>query len=77
MTPSPEEFLRLSRLLNEMSFPNKLSYHVVRYKFFYDNSTKGHDCKYCRATYQLSLQGDELDKLGKLDELKGVIHGSH
>lgn len=63
MKPSPEEFLALSRKLNDINFPNKLSYHVVRYKFLYDNSTKGHACKYCRATYNLSLQNDELKQL--------------
>jgi hypothetical protein len=58
-----DEFLALSRYLNSFNFDNKMSYHIIRYKFFFDSSSKGHLCHYCKLTKSLSYRENELEKL--------------
>lgn len=61
-------FLENSRKLARFAEKDKnlFNYHIVRYKFFYDNSTLRHKCKYCIMTYKLSMEENELDKLREL-----------
>lgn len=61
-------FLENSRRLAELAKIDKnlFNYHITRYKFFYDNSTLKHKCKYCIMTHTLSMREKEIEKLMEL-----------
>lgn len=57
------ELLRLSRDLRKVI---GVGYHIVRYSYFYDASSKGHECRYCKLTKQMIKEEKEelLKQLG-------------
>lgn len=67
-----EQFLSISRKLRAhlKEKPEIVNLHIFRYSYFYDNSTLKHDCKYCRISYNLSLQANEVDLLRGKYEIK-------
>lgn len=59
----PDLFLRISLLLNELPDGTKYMFHMTRYKFFYENSRRGHDCIYCVRTREMFWKEKEKEAL--------------
>ncbi len=58
------KFLQLSRALQALPLGDqKYNFHAVRYKFFYDNSPRKHNCTYARLTRQCFLRDGEKERL--------------
>lgn len=78
-----DEFLLISRELNKLQFTDKMNYHIVRYKFFYDNSARKHNCTYAKMTYIKFWEENEREKLIEiliklnLDQLANSIKELH
>lgn len=49
--------------MNKLPGTEKLSFHLTRYKYFYENSTQKHNCTYAKKTKELFLREKELDKV--------------
>lgn len=56
-----ENFLKLSYLLHDLPLKNKLNLHIIRYKYFYKNSLKGHNCTYAKMTRNAFLKENEKE----------------
>jgi hypothetical protein len=64
MAVDERKFLALSRALNDLPLGDqKFSFHAVRYKFFYDNSPRKHNCTYARLTRQYFENEKEIEVL--------------
>lgn len=63
MAVDPTKFLELSRALNTLPLEDKYTYHACRYKFFYDNSPRRHNCTYAKLTRTKFLEEQEGPKL--------------
>jgi len=76
MAVDQTKFLELSRALQDLPLgPDKYSFHAVRYKFFYDNSPRKHNCTYARLTrqyFETEKEGERLRPL--LLGIKGTEH---
>ena len=60
---TPQSFLDLSTRINQLVLPTEvhrqvLDLHLARYKWFYDTSSRGHACTYCRLT----IKGFETER---------------
>ena len=58
-----ELFLQVSRLMNKLPGTDKFNFHLTRYKYFYDNSSKKHNCTYAQQTLQAFLTSNEKEKV--------------
>lgn len=49
-----------------------MTYHIIRYKFFYDNSSRKHNCTYSKMTYIKFWEENEKDKILFILKTKGL-----
>lgn len=67
MAVDQSKFLELSRALQNLPLgDNKYNFYAVRYKFFYDNSPRKHNCTYARLTRQYFETENESETLRSL-----------
>lgn len=70
-----DTFLRLSRALYALPLADKMNFHAIRYRFFYENSSLGHKCKYAVLTKIAAKQEKEtlLRKVREIPDTETVL----